>query len=51
MNVDKIYPTDCVLLIYTKENGSVEALAGSHFIAAPYVAVIVAYGHLVASAT
>ena len=27
MNVDKVYPTDCVLLVYTKI-GCVEALAG-----------------------
>ena len=32
MNVDEVYPTDCVLLDYTK-NGSVEALAGSQFTA------------------
>ena len=30
MNVDEVYPIDCVLLDYTK-NGSVEALAGSQF--------------------
>ena len=33
MNVDEVYPTDYVLLDYTK-NGSVEALAGLQFTAA-----------------
>ena len=33
MNVDEVYPIDCVLLDYTK-NGFVEALAGSQFTAA-----------------